>query len=88
MTDGDNTRNRWYPSDGTSTMNTRTTMVCNNIKTAGVKIYTIRLVSGNATLLQNCASDPTMYYDVQDASELSGVFSAIGSEIASLHLSK
>ena len=88
MTDGDNTRNRWYPSDGTSTMNTRTTMVCNNIKTAGVKIYTIRLVSGNATLLQNCASSPSMYYDVQDASELSGVFSAIGSEIASLHLSK
>jgi hypothetical protein len=29
-----------------------------------------------------------MYYDVQDASQLSGVFSSIGAEIASLHLSK
>jgi hypothetical protein len=29
-----------------------------------------------------------MYYDVDDASQLSGVFSAIGSEIASLHLSR
>jgi hypothetical protein len=29
-----------------------------------------------------------MYYDVQDASQLSGVFNAIGAEIASLHLTK
>jgi hypothetical protein len=69
-------------------MNTRTGLACSNIKAAGVKIYAVRLISGNASLLQACATDPSMYYDVQDASDLSGVFSAIGSEIASLHLSK
>jgi hypothetical protein len=46
------------------------------------------VIEGNATLLQNCASAPHMYYDVQSASELSSVFSAIGSQIANLHLSK
>jgi hypothetical protein len=29
-----------------------------------------------------------MYYDVQDAANLSAVFKSIGAEIASLHLSK
>jgi Flp pilus assembly protein TadG len=88
MTDGDNTRNRWYPTDSTSVMNTRTSTVCANIKATGIKIYTIRLVQGNASLLQGCASDPSMYYDVQESSDLVGVFSAIGAEIANLHLSK
>ena len=86
MTDGDNTANRF--GDSTNTMNNRTSTTCTNIKNANIKIYTIRLVSGNATLLQGCASNPSMYYDVQDASELSAVFSSIGSQIANLHLSK
>jgi Flp pilus assembly protein TadG len=86
LTDGDNTRNRF--GDSTNTMNNRTQLACDNIKAAGIKIYTVRLIDGNESLLQDCASSPSMYYDVQDAAQLSGVFSAIGSEIASLHLSK
>ena len=84
MTDGDNTKNRF--GDNASTMNTRVSTVCTNAKNKGVKIFTIRLVSGNATLLRNCATETNMYYDVQDAGELAGVFNAIGTEIASLHL--
>jgi len=93
MTDGDNTKNRF--GDSTATMNTRVSTVCSNMKNlkdssgnSYIKIYTIRLVSGNATLLENCASNKSMYYDVQDASSLAGVFSSIGAEIASLHLAK
>jgi len=86
MTDGDNTENRF--NDGTSTMNTRTSTTCTNIKNTGIQIFSIRLVSGNATLLRNCATDTSMYYDVQNASELSAVFSSIGSQIANLHLSR
>ena len=86
MTDGDNTENRF--NDGTGTMNTRTSTACTNIKDAGIQIFSIRLVSGNATLLRNCATDTSMYYDVQNASELSAVFSSIGSQIANLHLSR
>jgi hypothetical protein len=86
LSDGDNTRNRF--GDSTSTMNSRTRLACDNIKAAGIKIYSVRLIDGNGGLLRDCASSPDMYYDVQNANQLSGVFSSIGSEIASLHLSK
>jgi hypothetical protein len=91
MTDGNNTRSRYYTCPFTGpcdTIDGRTSATCTNIKATGIKIYTIRLVDGNATLLQGCATTPSMYYDVQDASQLSSVFSAIGAEIASLHLMK
>jgi hypothetical protein len=91
MTDGNNTRSRYYtcPIEGPcATIDARTSATCANVKAAGIKIYTIRLVQGNAALLQGCATNPGMYYDVQDASQLSSVFSAIGSEIANLHLAK
>jgi Flp pilus assembly protein TadG len=95
MTDGYNTKNIWKepqacPTNGPScaSMDPRTSAVCTNIKAAGVKIYTVRLVNGNETLIRDCATETSMYYDVANASELSGVFSAIGSQIANLHLSK
>jgi len=88
MTDGDNTRNRWGNNGWGNDMNKRTEAVCDNIKAAKIEVYTIRLVSGNASLLRNCATREEMYYDVQDAAQLSGVFNAIGADIASLHLSK
>jgi Flp pilus assembly protein TadG len=86
LTDGDNTDNRW--DDSTFTINQRTTMACNAIKAVGIKIYTVRVINGNASLLQSCASSPSMYFDVDDAGELSSVFNAIGSQIANLHLSQ
>jgi hypothetical protein len=90
MTDGDNTRSRYYAcsTSGTCPIDARTSAVCTNIKNAGIKIYSIRLIDGNADLIRNCATNPTMYYDVQDAGQLSAVFNSIGAEIASLHLSK
>lgn len=95
LTDGDNTQSRTQNANGGSptqaevtAMNTRTALACANAKAAGIKIYSIRVINGNANLLQNCASNPTMYYDVQDASQLISVFSSIGSQIANLHLSK
>lgn len=86
LTDGDNTQNRWTSSE--SLINARTTAACNNIKAAGIKIYSIRVINGNATLLRNCASDPSMYFDVNSASDLDAVFNAIGGQLASLHLSQ
>ena len=86
LTDGNNTQDRW--STNGNTIDTRTAAACTNIKAKGIKIYSIRVINGDATLLRNCASDPSMYYDVQNASELTVVFNAIGSQIANLHLSK
>lgn len=86
MTDGDNTENRW--GGGESSINARTALACTNVKAAGIKIYTIRVINGDANLLRNCASDPSMYFDVQNAGQLSSVFNSIGQTLASLHLSQ
>jgi Flp pilus assembly protein TadG len=86
LTDGDNTQNRWSSSQ--SSIDARTALACTNAKAAGFRIYTIRVINGNATLLRNCATDPSMYYDAQSASELESVFNAIGGQLASLHLSQ
>lgn len=86
LTDGDNTQNRWWTSE--SLINGRTSAACTNIKAAGIKIYAIRVINGNANLLRNCASDSSMYFDVDSASQLSSVFNAIGSQLAKLHLSQ
>jgi Flp pilus assembly protein TadG len=86
LTDGQNTQNRWTSSQ--SSIDWRTALACANAKAAGIKIYAIRVIDGNASLLQNCASDPSMYFDVDSASDLNAVFNAIGSQLASLHLSQ
>ncbi len=86
LTDGDNTQNRWTTSR--SAIDARTSLACTNAKAAGFRIYTIRVINGNADLLRNCATDPSMYFDVQSAGELDAVFNAIGGQLASLHLSQ
>lgn len=95
MTDGYNTKNVQKEPNACNTngptcpvVDARMSQVCTKIKNAGIKIYTIRLIDGNADLLRDCASSTDMYYDVQSAGELASVFGAIGSKIASLHLAK
>ena len=84
LTDGDNTENR-FTGDG-NIIDGRTAQACANAKAAGIQIYTIRVINGDANLLRNCASSPGMYYDVQNASQLSPVFKKIASEIAAVRL--
>ena len=92
LTDGDNTR-AWKNSNNTdvtsqSAIDDRTSLVCTNVKAAGIKLYTIRVIDGNATLLRNCATNPSMYFDVQAASELNTVFSSIAQQLANLRIAK
>jgi hypothetical protein len=86
LTDGDNTQNRWDKS--AASIDTRTAAACAAIKAKGIKVYSIRLISGNATLLRNCATEPGMYFEVSDASQLQSVFNTIGTTIANLHLAR
>ena len=86
LTDGDNTENRW--STNQSTIDARTTLACTNAKAANIKLYTVRVINGNATLLKNCATKQDMYYDVQNAAQLTAVFSNIAQNLANLRLSK
>jgi Flp pilus assembly protein TadG len=92
LTDGTNTE-AWKNSNNTKVtsqwaIDERAQLACNNIKAANIKIYAIRVIDGNATLLKNCATNPTMYYDVQNASQLNAVFSAIAQNLANLRLAK
>ena len=49
----------------TSSIDARTQKACDNVKAANIKLYTVRVIDGNATLLKNCATKPDMYYDVR-----------------------
>jgi Flp pilus assembly protein TadG len=86
LTDGDNTQNRW--STTPTTIDARTTAACANVKLANIKVYTIRVIDGNATLLQSCATKPEMYYNVSQAAQLNPVFAAIAQSLANLRIAK
>lgn len=86
LTDGLNTQNRWTTS--ATSIDSRTSTICTNIKAANIRVYTVRVLDGNASLLQGCATKPEMYYDVQQADELNAVFSAIAQTLANLRISK
>lgn len=93
LSDGTNTCNRWEPTPcdvnaAHPNVDARMTLVCNTLRDLKIKVYTIRLIAGNASLLQACATTPNLYYEVSNAGQLSAVFNAIGAEIANLHLAK
>ena len=86
LTDGDNTQNRWTTSG--SSIDARTALACTNAKAANIKIYTVRVIDGDANLLRNCATKPNMYYNVNQASQLNSVFSSIAQNLANLRIAK
>jgi Flp pilus assembly protein TadG len=87
LTDGENTRNRWSTSQ--TSIDARTTAVCNAIRTATpIEVYTIRVMEGNATLLRSCATVPSMYYEANSASDIIAVFAKIAKELTQLRLSR
>jgi Flp pilus assembly protein TadG len=86
LTDGTNTQNRWSSSE--SNIDARTALACTNAKAANIRIYTVRVIDGNATLLKNCASKPSMYFEVSHATQLNSVFSSIAQNLANLRIAK
>jgi hypothetical protein len=86
LTDGTNTQNRF--TSNAANIDARTKKVCHNIKAANIKVYTVRVIDGNAGLLQGCASKADMYFDVQNASALNAVFNTIATNLANLRVSK
>ena len=86
LTDGDNTQNRW--TTNADDIDDRTDAACTNAKNAGFKLYTVRVIDGNATLLRGCATNTSMYYNVEDAEDLNGVFTDIADNLAQLRIAK
>jgi Flp pilus assembly protein TadG len=86
LTDGLNTQNRWTTK--AADIDARTRLVCDNIKKAGIKVYTIRVMEGNQSLLQSCASNPGMYYNVTQASQIAPVFEEIARSLQQLRIAR
>jgi hypothetical protein len=92
LSDGLNTQDRWYGdgSDQSSDVDGRMASACANLKTAGITIYTIFVdlngTQGNSTVLQNCATDPSKYFDLTSSNQIISTFNAIGEQITNLRV--
>jgi Flp pilus assembly protein TadG len=87
LTDGLNTQDRWYSSQ--SSINTRQQKTCDNIKAAGLTVYTVQVNTGGdatSTLLQNCASDPGKFFLLTSAGQIVATFGQIGTSLSKLRL--
>jgi Flp pilus assembly protein TadG len=89
LTDGLNTENRWYSKQ--SSIDAREQMTCDNIKAAGVTLYTIQVNTGGdptSTLLQNCASSSDKFFLLTSANQIVTTFNAIGTNLSKLYVAK
>jgi len=86
LTDGLNTQNRWTYS--ASLIDARTQAVCDNIKASNIQIFTVLVMSGDSSVLQNCASSPAMYFALTNSGEIITTFNRIGTSISQLRLAK
>ena len=70
-----------------STKDTRLLNICNAVKAEDVYVYTIgfEAPSTSETLLQNCATTASHYFDVE-GTQISQAFSAIAADINRLRL--
>jgi Flp pilus assembly protein TadG len=94
MTDGENTRSQLGKThDGTTASSANTTMsqVCTNIKLQNIEIYTIAFEVADVqikTLLQQCATTSSNFYDAANATLLNKAFADIAGSLQKLALSK
>ena len=96
MSDGLNTQDRWPAyGDGRNQFNgaidARQKIQCDNIKAAGVIIYTMHVnTNGDPTsaVLKYCASGPDKFTTVTSASQIMTAFTAIGTSLSKLRVAK
>ena len=72
----------------TAALDYRLSKLCTNMKAKQIEIFTIRVVEGSSTLLQNCATNRDHFYNVTDSTTLTAVFQSIAGQISALRLSK
>ncbi|MEI9929682.1 MAG: VWA domain-containing protein [Rhizomicrobium sp.] len=92
LSDGLNTQDRWYGdgSDQSTQVDGRMSKACANLKAANVTVYTVFVdlngTQGNSSVLQNCASDPSKYFDLTSSNQIIATFNAIGEQITNLRV--
>jgi hypothetical protein len=66
-------------------------MTCDNIKAAGITLYTVQVNTGNdptSTLLQNCASSSDKFFLLTSADEIVTAFNTIGTNLTKLYVAR
>ena len=72
-------------------LNDRLLMVCNNMKNAGITVYTVAFGNPGAAIeamMEQCASQSDFYFDPSSGADLSLAFQVIGDSLANLRVSK
>jgi len=93
LSDGLNTLDRWYGdgSNQSSSVDARMALACTNAKNQGFIIYTLFVdiagAQGNSTVLKNCATDTSKYYDLTTSSAIITAFNDIAQKITNLRVS-
>jgi hypothetical protein len=85
LSDGQNTENRWYTRQ--SSIDDRQEITCQNVKQAGILIYTVQVNTGRdptSTLLRDCASDKNKFFELKSADEMVTTFNTISTELGKL----
>jgi len=78
-------------SEGESELDAKTIRICNNVKAAGIRLYTIAFDvtdTGTRNMLRNCASSPDQFFASSSGAALREAFRTIATELASLRLSR
>jgi len=89
LTDGLNTQDRWYTDQ--ASIDAREQITCDNIKSAGITIYTVQVNTGNdptSTLLQHCASSSDKFFLLTSADQIVSAFNTIGTNLTKLYVAK
>jgi Flp pilus assembly protein TadG len=92
LSDGFNTMDRWYGngSSQSSSVDTRMSTACTNAKNKGYVIYTILVDLGgsiNKTVMQNCATDTSKFFDLTTSGAIITAFDQIAQQITNLRVS-
>jgi Flp pilus assembly protein TadG len=89
LTDGLNTENRFSTTQ--SAIDDRTKKACDNIKAAGITLYTLQVNTGGdptSTMLQQCATDTSKNWVVTSSSQIGTIFNQIGTNLSQLRIAK
>jgi Flp pilus assembly protein TadG len=89
LSDGLNTEDRWYTT--ASSIDTRQQMTCNNIKAAGITLYSIQVNTDGdpvSSLLQHCASSSDKFFLLTSADQILPTFNSIGANLSKLYIAR
>jgi len=93
LSDGLNTQDRWYGngSSWSPQVDARQVILCNNIKAAGITIYSIQVNTAGdpqSSVLASCASGSGNFFYLTSADQVLSTFSTIGAQLTKLRISK